>query len=240
MRRYTSTLLWLPLLLLSLSFLLINPRSVHTQPVQPHKFIALTFDDGPSPLATPQILSSLSRYRAHATFFVLGSQMTKYPQLVRKIINQGSMVANHGWQHLNLQKTSPSTLWKDAHRTFAEASRLHVPMARLYRPPYGYTSPALLHAFAQQHVRVVLWSIDTRDWSGPGTNAIVNKVLQHVKNGSIVLLHDGGGRRTQTIEALDIILNVLTEKGYHLVTLSRLLKNLPNSNTGPIVRLPNS
>lgn len=188
-------------------------------PAQPKKFIALTFDDGPSPQYTPQILSLLSRYRAHATFFVLGSEVTQWPKLTASIAAQGSVLANHGWQHLNYFHVGLDRMWLDAQKTRALLARDHLKVAPFYRPPFGNSNKRLVDYFSAHGYTVTLWSIDTRDWAMPGAAFITRKVLNMAKPGSIVLMHDSGGNRDQTLQALSAILKVLSAEGYRFVTL---------------------
>ncbi|MCY0880846.1 MAG: polysaccharide deacetylase family protein [Firmicutes bacterium] len=198
--------------------------SSHAVPTQ-KKVVALTFDDGPSKKFTPAFLQLLSRYHAHATFFVLGMQAVRYPSLIKAIAAQGSLVANHGWAHLNSKSHSAAVMWEDAQRTQRFVKSLGVTPTLYYRPPYGYVSGQLLDLFDRHGYRIVYWSIDPRDWARPGSQHIISTVLHSVQPGAIILLHDGGGNRMQTLEALQVILQQLSAQGYHCVTLTQLLKD---------------
>lgn len=208
-----------------------KPVVTHTEPSPKpapatQKIIALTFDDGPSPKFTPQILQLLTRYHAHATFFVLGSEATRFPKILKDIIKQGSVVANHGDQHVNFFHVGVSGTVRDAQKTATWLKKEHIAMAPFYRPPYGNSNAKLTHAINQQGWTLTLWSIDTRDWAEPGTSAITKKVLRDAAPGSIVLMHDSGGNRTETVQALAAILPVLTAQGYRFVTLPQYVKDL--------------
>lgn len=216
-----------PFVLIALAFVLASQpvsQSILTHVPTEKKAVAITFDDGPSPKYTPLILKTLSQYHAHATFFVLGSEAQRYPDLVRAISRQGSAVASHGWQHLNLRRVGASALWLDASKSQDYVRSLGVDPSPFYRPPYGMVSQPMLQIFADHGYTVVLWSIDTRDWSRPGVASIINKVATEVKPGSIILLHDGGGNRSQTATALNAILEQLTQMGYQAVTLPQLVQ----------------
>lgn len=190
------------------------------------RVIALTFDDGPSPRYTPDILHLLSRYHAHATFFVLGSEAAQYSKVLREIVKQGSVVANHGYTHVNYFQVGLSGVLHDAERTRALLQKEKIPMAPFYRPPYGNSNKRLIDAISRQGYTLTLWSIDTRDWMMPGTSAITRKVLTDAAPGAIVLMHDGGGNRTQTADALAAILPVLEAEGYRFVTLPQYMRDL--------------
>lgn len=223
-------------IIVGLSVLLITPHPAQA-PLPPVlasvKEVALTFDDGPSPAYTPQILALLRRYHAVATFFVLGSEAHRFPELVRTITEDGSVVANHGWQHLNLYRTGPAALWADAAKTQDFLRHLGVSPAPYYRPPYGNITPALTHLLRQHGYTVVLWSVDTRDWSLPGSSAITRRILTQVKPGAIILMHDGGGNRSQTVSALEAVLPVLSDEGYRFVTVPELAKHYPPAASRP-------
>jgi peptidoglycan/xylan/chitin deacetylase (PgdA/CDA1 family) len=202
----------------------VRPARPATPPLP--KVVALTFDDGPSPRWTPTLLSLLARYHAHATFFILGSEAARYPALVRAIAAQGSAVGNHGYDHLNLFRVGAQVMWQDAEKTARWLHQEHIAPAPFYRPPYGNTSPALVQLFTRHGYTVTLWSIDTLDWTEPPTSAIVRRVLSHIKPGAIVLMHDSGGNREHTVQAVDAILQFLTADGYRVVSLPVYVRDL--------------
>ncbi|WP_028963559.1 polysaccharide deacetylase family protein [Sulfobacillus thermosulfidooxidans] len=216
-----------PVMIVVLAFFLVSQpasQGALTHVVTDKKVVAITFDDGPSPKYTPLILKTLSQYHAYGTFFVVGSEVKRFPGLVKDIARQGSAIADHGWSHLNLRRVGAQALWNDAAKTAQYVQSLGVPVVPFYRPPYGMVSTALLKTFGEHGYTVVLWSIDTRDWARPGIASIINKVATQVKPGSIILLHDGGGNRSQTVAALNAILEQLTQMGYKMVTLPTLVK----------------
>lgn len=187
--------------------------------------IALTFDDGPLEPYTAQILALLSQYHAQATFFVLGEQVQQYPALVQREVRMGMEIGLHGQRHWNLYSMGASYIVNDAvsQRKSLESliPRLQI---SLYRPPFGNHNAQLVSQLAAHRLTMVLWDVDTRDWAQPGVTAIVRKVEQQVRPGSIVLFHDGGGNRSQTVQALAILLPWLKSHHYTLLTVSQLVQ----------------
>jgi peptidoglycan/xylan/chitin deacetylase (PgdA/CDA1 family) len=190
--------------------------------------VALTFDDGPSPLYTPEILALLKQYQAHATFFVMGSKVEKSPWLVRAMLQEGHEVGNHSFSHPRLTATDqPSREWE------LEATSLNLDLVgcprkhRLIRPPYSAFDNRLISYAAHTGRELVLWSLDSGDWKGLDQAAIVKNVLTGVHNGSIIIFHDSDEKsqadRRATVEALKVILPVLRAAGYRMVTVSELV-----------------
>lgn len=171
----------------------------------------LTFDDGPNRLYTPQILDLLAQYDAKATFFVLGSAAETQAPLIRSMYEAGHGIGNHSWSHRNLAGLSEEAFNEEVGGT---ASVLGAYSASCLRPPYG-TADALTYRHAATFgYSVVLWSIDPADWRQPGAQAIANHVINRAFPGAIILLHDGGGNRSQTVSALETILKQLSAAGY--------------------------
>jgi peptidoglycan-N-acetylglucosamine deacetylase len=179
--------------------------------------IALTIDDGPDPHWTPKILALLARYRIRATFCMIGRHATAYPHLVAAVAAAGHRIANHTLTHpLNLPRLTPPQIHTEINRAsdaITAASGGHRPT--LFRAPGGNWSPAVLAACADAGMRPLDWSVDPRDWSLPGVPHIVQTILTKTHPGSIILNHDGGGNRQQTIDALTIALPRLIDAGYH-------------------------
>lgn len=167
--------------------------------------VYLTFDDGPGP-ATPKVLSILDRTGSTATFFQLGSQARGQQRVQEDIRAQGSNIGNHSYSHRNLTKLSSTAL---------KAQIDDGVEARCFRPPYGATNSTVRRALDKAGARQVLWTIDTRDWARPGTKAIKRfGKSSAVEDGSIILMHDGGGDRSQTVAALPALIKSLQERGY--------------------------
>lgn len=192
------------------------------------KYVALTFDDGPSSKFTEQYLKILKDHKAHATFFNIGSQAKTNADLEKKIIREGHELGSHTWDHPDLVR-----IQSDAKKVKSEVLDAENQVARnvgkpapnaMIRMPYGSYSKKVwetIHTFTSS---AILWDIDTRDWAHPGADQIVSNVMSHVHNGSVILMHDGGGDRSEDVQALPQILSQLKSQGYECVTLTRLMK----------------
>jgi polysaccharide deacetylase family sporulation protein PdaB len=193
------------------------------------KVIALTFDDGPSSAYTPKILDILKQYQAKATFFVVGSCVKDHPDIAKREILEGHEIANHTYHHSVFRGLSEEEIREELRKTQQTIEELTGFSPKLFRPPGGYYSDTIIHVANQEGYTVVMWSWhqDTHDWKKPGVNRIVKKVLSNARKGDIVLFHDHGGDRRQTIAALKIILPELKKRGYKFVTISELLKMHP-------------
>jgi polysaccharide deacetylase family sporulation protein PdaB len=190
------------------------------------KLIALTFDDGPNPKYTPQVLELLKQYNAYATFFEIGYRMEQYPQIVQQVVQAGHELGNHSMTHQNEKKAGVQSMSIDIINADKIIQKYQPNHLKLFRPPQGYIDNALLNEAQQLGYLVILWSYhqDSKDWSLPGAQVIADHTIGHAKSGDIVLLHDGGGDRSQTVQALKSILPTLKKQGYQFVTLSDLLQ----------------
>jgi peptidoglycan/xylan/chitin deacetylase (PgdA/CDA1 family) len=183
-----------------------------------HKRIALTIDDGPSPVYTPQILRLLDKYQVTATFSMIGLQVASHPGLAREVAAAGHKIANHTWAHLNLAALPPVAVADQINRATGAIHTVTGRIPTLFRAPYGAWSPAVLQYCLQTAMTPLDWSVDPRDWSRPGVAAIVGNVMRNTRTGSIILEHDGGGDRSETVAALKIVLPRLLAAGYHFTT----------------------
>jgi peptidoglycan/xylan/chitin deacetylase (PgdA/CDA1 family) len=178
--------------------------------------IALTIDDGPDPQWTPQILALLAQYQIPATFCMIGRSAATHPKLVAAVVAGGHHIANHTFTHPTLTRLTRAQIRAEMGRAtdaVTAASGGHRP--RLFRAPGGAWSAEALAECAAQGMRPLDWSVDPRDWSRPGTKHIVDTILTKTRPGSIILEHDGGGNRQQTVEALTLALPRLIDAGYH-------------------------
>ena len=192
------------------------------------KAVALTFDDGPSPVYTPKIMALFKKYQAHSTFFVMGHRVEQYPGLVQALIKAGHEVGNHSFNHPRFTEIAQPSREQELERTAVDLNLLGCPPSqRLFRPPYSAYDERLKTYLAHTHRRLVLWSLDSGDWRGLAAPAIIENVLSRVRNGSIIIFHDSDENaladRHPTVEALSIILPALKAAGYRLVTVSELL-----------------
>ncbi|MGW5192934.1 polysaccharide deacetylase family protein [Kribbella sp. NPDC004138] len=178
------------------------------------KYVYLTFDDGPDPRYTPAILDILRRYGVRATFFEIGQHVARYPWLTRRVYLRGNSVQNHTWSHPDLRYVSWTTFKYQVLTTdrYIRYQTGYTP--RCLRPPYGAVNSRVYSRAAALGKKIRLWTVDPRDWSRPGSSVIVRRVLDNVHSGSVILLHDGGGNRSQTVAALPTILRTLKARGY--------------------------
>ena len=192
--------------------------------------IALTIDDGPSPY-TSQMLSVLRQYGIHATFFVVGQNVQNYPDLVQQELADGHLIGNHTWDHADLTKLSANAVRKEISDTSAILQQTAGFQPTFFRPPYGAITNSIQAQAYSLGLTSTLWSVDPQDWTTPGTQVIINRVLSEVQNGSVILMHDGGGNRSQSIAALKTIIPTLQQRGYHFVTVQQLANDATQTNT---------
>jgi peptidoglycan/xylan/chitin deacetylase (PgdA/CDA1 family) len=185
------------------------------------KVVALTFDDGPDPVFTPKVLDVLSQYQVPATFFMIGWEAAASPDLVKRVVNDGHGVGSHTWSHADLTRQNDVGLGIQVDKTEALLSSLTGWKVSCIRPPQGHQNPGLVRKLSDRGLTTVLWSTDTRDWTRPGTNTIVKRALANLSPGTIILLHDGGGDRRQTLAALPQIIESVRAQGYQLVPICR-------------------
>ena len=186
---------------------------VHTN----QKVIAVTFDDGPDSEFTGAILDILKEKQVKATFFVIGKNASQNPTLLRRIVKEGHEIENHGYSHGHGLRLTDELKQTDQSVFAVTGEHTH-----FYRPPGGYVTKSEIERIKDQGYIVTLWSVDSRDWRRPGVDQIVRNVVQKAFPGAIVLLHDGGGFRRQTVEALEQMIDQLNAQGYRFVTLSEL------------------
>ncbi len=185
--------------------------------------VALTFDDGPHPRYTPQILDILKEYGVNATFFSVGSNAENYPSLIRRIHEEGHELGNHTHNHFHVAKLSCEQLCADIESAQQVLERLGDTEIRFFRPPEGVCTEDVKSYCDQRGMTIVLWSVDTRDWAHTPVWEICENVKSNVKDGSIILMHDFIGKNSPTPAALRRIIPMLQELGYEFVTVSRLL-----------------
>jgi cellulose synthase/poly-beta-1,6-N-acetylglucosamine synthase-like glycosyltransferase/peptidoglycan/xylan/chitin deacetylase (PgdA/CDA1 family)/spore germination protein YaaH len=205
------------------------PTLYHQGAGAPHQ-VVITFDDGPDPRWTPQILDILKAANVKAAFFLVGVNAERYPGLVRRIVNEGHEMGNHTYYHPNLALCWPEHIRLELNATQLLLETITGRATTLFRPPYAAdTSPTQLSDLTPLKIAedlnylVVLESIDPQDWAKPGADIILQRVKQQRRDGSIILLHDAGGDRSQTVEALPRILDWLHTRGDTVVPLSTLL-----------------
>ncbi|MBM3115045.1 polysaccharide deacetylase family protein [Jeongeupia naejangsanensis] len=204
-----------------------HPGVVWLEGLTHRRQIALTFDDGPSPW-TPDLLDVLKKHQVKATFFWLGGQMAGREDIVRRALAEGHTLANHSWSHPNLAGTDESYFWnEEIGRTQSEFRRIIGKAPTLMRPPYGNIDDAQIGIVDKHGMKVVLWSIDAIDWYRNrmlfGAHEIERGVQPYVHEEAIVLMHDGGGKRGDTVAAVDRLIPWLKSGGYSFATVDALL-----------------
>lgn len=188
-----------------------------------HRVIALTFDDGPGPY-TEQIVRILVRMHAPATFFIVGEELDYFSAGLRAELAHGFVVGDHTETHPWLAHLDAAAQYGQIHDDAVRIERLGGPYPRLFRPPYGFYDRQTMATLRRLHMLMVLWSIDPGDWRLPGVGAIVASVLSAARPGAIVIMHDGGGDRSQTVAALPAIIRGLRRRRYRLVNVPQLLR----------------
>lgn len=189
-------------------------HSIVTKVKTTRKVVYLTFDDGPS-VYTPQIISTLNKYKARATFFEVGSQVRRYPATAMIPRRTGHKVANHTYSHPMLTKRSNSSIRSELRRTDAAIGF----RPKCMRPPYGSIDSRVHGQVALYGKTPVKWTFHVWDWDKPGLTFMKNRIIKQTTSGSIILLHDGGGNRTQTLQLVKWAVPYLKSKGYALETL---------------------
>lgn len=187
------------------------------------KRIALTFDDGPHPYKTPEILDLLALYDIRATFFVVGQNAGYFPDIVLREAAEGHEIGNHTFHHKCLSKCKGFEECDEIAETSELIRQITGKSPSLLRPPEGVYSSKTVDAAKSNGCDVVLWSVDTRDWALTKTSEIVDNVKSHVKDGSIILFHDFTRDGAHTADALKILIPYLKDSGYEFVTVSQLL-----------------
>ena len=183
------------------------------------KVIYLTFDDGPWAGHTRRVLKLLDEYDAKATFFQVGEEAAARPELTRDVVAQGHALGSHTWNHKDLRKLSRRAVSHQITRTSAVLGRTSGRPITCLRPPYGAKNARVMSVIRSKKLAMKLWDIDPRDWKKPGASVIAKRVISKAYPGAVVLMHDGGGNRSQSVKALKRILEALGKKGYRYETL---------------------
>lgn len=203
----------------------IDPVATETESasnLDPDKIVYLTFDDGPDPVWTPQVLALLNRYHATGTFYMLGKNANTYPEVVLQVAENGHFLANHSYNHFDLTTVGWDFFYLEVHDTeqalrdaLADRPDLANQVALCLRPPYGQANDAIYASARNMGYAISMWSLDTKDWASDDSDDVLRAVLEKVEPNKVILMHDGGENRTITINALALILHELTLQGYH-------------------------
>jgi peptidoglycan/xylan/chitin deacetylase (PgdA/CDA1 family) len=194
-----------------------NYSSVHVD----GPYIAITFDDGPSPTLTPRLLDILKEKGVKATFFVIGQNVAHSPDIVARASSEGHEIGSHSWSHPVLTKLSDDKVHEELQKTSEAILSATGKKPTLLRPPYGAINPHLSRMIeGQEGLTIVLWSVDPLDWKSPGSSVLAERLIAGSKPGAITLSHD---IKPGTIEAIPHVIDALKAKGYQFVTVSELI-----------------
>lgn len=188
-------------------------------------YVALTFDDGPSPANTTRLLSILRQRGVLATFFVVGKNAAAYPQVLRAIQADGHEIGNHSYSHPVLSKMPLNAVYDEIRRTDAAIERATGQLPHTFRPPYGALTAAQRSAVYRDFgYPTIMWSVDPLDWKRPGSAAVASRIIKGTRAGSIILAHD---IHAATVDAIPAVMDDLLARGYRFVTVSQLIAMAP-------------
>jgi peptidoglycan/xylan/chitin deacetylase (PgdA/CDA1 family) len=197
---------------------IFNLRTYPGSPYPPGaKVVALSFDDGPSLLYTPEVLGILLRYHVPASFEIIGAEGADNPGLLHQEVADGMTLVNHTWNHQKLTTLTAPGWVAQVDRTDRLLSAVMGHAVICLRPPEGYTDPAVIPELARRGLAVLMWDVDPSDYLEPPASVIAQRVLSAVHPGAVVILHDGGGNRSNTVAALPAIITGIRRAGYSLV-----------------------
>lgn len=200
------------------------PRKLYWAGSSQDKEVALTFDDGPDEKWTPQILDILKQKNVKATFFVIGKQAQKYPEMLRKIDAEGHVIGDHTFDHVDLTKLDTQRVDQEIEKCALEIHEIIGKTPKLVRPPFGFHNEVVDNVVYSKGRIIVLWSLDTEDWTGLDAETIKARILPQMQNGFIILQHDGENPKMGgSVQALPDIIDELKAQGYTFVTVPELL-----------------
>lgn len=201
----------------------IPTKRVYSKNREKTKQVALTFDDGPHPRYTKDILKILDEYHIKATFFVIGVNAKNYPEAMEAIASSECEIGNHTFSHLNLKNMSVEEIKNELSKCEEEINQNSKKCSKLLRPPQGAFDIALENISSELGYDIILWSIDTMDWAHTPAQSIVDKTLKNLKDGDIILMHDYVSGENTTCEALKNLIPAILQRGYEFVTVSELI-----------------
>jgi polysaccharide deacetylase family sporulation protein PdaB len=194
------------------------------------KYIAITFDDGPDPKYTPKILDILKEENVRATFFVVGAHVVKYPEVARRIVEEGHEIGNHTYSHRNLYRLSKEHIIEEIEKAHEAIMLVIGEETHLLRPPRGMYDSNVVEISHSRRYTIVLWSLSSQDWAEVSAGTVRRSILNNIQNGDILLFHDSGnivsyegGDRHNTVVALPVIVRELKDMGYQFVTITEMM-----------------
>lgn len=202
----------------------------------PNKLVALTFDDGPHPSLTPRLLDILSRTGAKATFFVLGQNVNRYPDIVRRADADGHEIASHSYSHVNMNLCGQAKVFSELDSTAAAIQKATGKTPTLLRPPYGNMKTDMRSRVnAKYGYHIVIWDVDPLDWRKPGSAVVAQRLVKGTRPGSILLAHD---IHASTVDAMESTITSLKAQGYRFVTVSELIAAGKAASASGVNRVP--
>ncbi|HHX23993.1 MAG: polysaccharide deacetylase family protein [Tepidanaerobacteraceae bacterium] len=195
------------------------------------KKVALTFDDGPDDVFTPQFLDVLKDKKVKATFFIIGKRAEGYPKVMKRIVDESHLVGNHTWSHPDIMKLSLEKVKEEVLKTeelLDSYCKDRKDRIKLFRSPYGSMDPERVEFIADMGYKIISWNVDSLDWKGLSAEEVKTNILENVINGSIILQHSAGGEGEDlsgSVEALPEIIDVLQKEGFEFVTIDKILED---------------
>jgi peptidoglycan/xylan/chitin deacetylase (PgdA/CDA1 family) len=221
---------------LPILYRLLQPRFTNSlwRGDENYSAIALTFDDGPHPQYTGEVLAVLDRYQIKASFFWLGVCVNRSPEIAKAVCDRGHWIGLHGYDHQSFPLLSAMELRESLEKTQAaiyRACNLLPEKVRDVRPPNGLFTPQTLKSLIQWNYRPVMWSVVPVDWNRPGITTVAQRVFRQVKNGSIIVLHDGAYGGQDVAATIEILIPQLLQQGYQFVTIDDFWQSTKINNS---------
>lgn len=202
------------------------PDLFYRQGAGNEKKVALTFDDGPDSVYTPQILDILRDYKVKGTFFLIGNRADLFPEVVQRMVKEGHIIGNHSMTHPNIIKLNKEQTAKEIKECEDVLRSLTGYRTALFRSPYGSLNPEKVREIAQMKVKIIAWNVDSLDWKSLTAEQVKYNILENAREGSIILQHASGSKEenlTGSVAALKDVIEVLKKEGYQFVTVPELL-----------------
>jgi len=194
------------------------------------KHVVLTFDDGPSPIWTPKILDELKNENIKATFFMIGHHVQKYPEIAKRVAQEGHTIGNHGYAHSVMLYYKPAEIEEEIKYTEHVIKEITGVTTKYFRPPKAWLRRTIKEKIKSMGYETVLWSLNSKDWVSFNHKTITRYISKHIKNGDILLFHDSGnvtstegGSRLQTVKTISLLARVLREKGFKFISIEELI-----------------
>lgn len=197
-----------------------RPDAVKSGPARGN-LVAMTFDDGPHPTLTPALLDMLKGRDIRATFYVIGRNAARYPDIIKRIVDEGHEIGNHSWSHPFLSRLGPEGLFRELDRTSDAVYKAVQRIPTTLRPPYGALTDHQAHIIARdREMPTILWSVDPEDWRRPGSSVVARRIVNRSRPGAIILTHD---IHSPTVRAMPTALDGLADRGFEFATVSMIL-----------------